>query len=192
MNTSWELWLTMAGCLLLRARLALGKAGERPPRPPLCTEDSKLCMSEWAPSSPGPWPTAWLRRTWMASSRRSSILLCCTMTSMLFFKLKEKHNLERLELSSYSFSNGRICRDLNWGWVSIAIMFKLLQIHMKNIPACVIAPHSWVWLVFATEIEPLRNKPLKLLSACNRFLDLTADGAVVTFMKQPQLGRDSL
>lgn len=69
-------WLTMAGCLLLRARLAFGKAGERAPRPPLCTADSRLCMSEWAPSKPGPWPTAWLRSTWMASSKRSSNLLC--------------------------------------------------------------------------------------------------------------------
>lgn len=73
-ETEQSRWLTIAGCLLLRARLALGKAGERAPRPPLCTADSRLCMSEWAPSKP--WPTAWLRSTWMASSKRSSILLC--------------------------------------------------------------------------------------------------------------------
>lgn len=68
--------LTIAGCLLLRARLAFGKAGERDPRPPLCTADRRLCMSGWAPSKPGPWPTAWFRSTWMASSKRSSNLLC--------------------------------------------------------------------------------------------------------------------
>lgn len=80
-------WLTIAGCLLLRARLALGKAGERPPRPPLCTEDSRLCMSEWAPSKPGTWPTAWLRNTWMASSKRSSNLLCYINTRGMHLQL---------------------------------------------------------------------------------------------------------
>lgn len=80
-------WLTIAGCLLLRARLALGKAGERPPRPPLCTEDSRLCMSEWAPSKPGPWPTAWLRNTCMASSKRSSNLLCYINTRGMHLQL---------------------------------------------------------------------------------------------------------
>lgn len=80
-------WLTIAGCLLLRARLALGKAGERPLRLPLCTEDSRLCMSEWAPSKPGPWPTAWLRSTWMASSKRSSILLCYINTRGMHLKI---------------------------------------------------------------------------------------------------------
>lgn len=88
-------WLTKAGCLLLRARLALGKAGERPPRPPLCTEESRLCMSEWAPSNAGLWPTAWLRSTWMASSNRSSILFCCRSSRNVNISITEpeKHNL---------------------------------------------------------------------------------------------------
>lgn len=54
-----------------------------------------------------------------------------------------------------------------------------------NIPVHVVALHSWVWLVFATETELLLREILGLCLVV--ILNFTADGAADTFLRRGTL-----
>lgn len=70
----------------------------RPPMAPLCEWDGVInpCMSAWPPGIAVDGPTAWLRNTWIASSRRSnlsSIRLCCRMTNRINAQIHHNEGL---------------------------------------------------------------------------------------------------
>lgn len=71
--------LTMSECLLADRR-PVPYPEPRPPMAPLWEGPMIPCMSPWPPGIAVDGPTAWFRRTWIASSslsKRSSIRLCC-------------------------------------------------------------------------------------------------------------------
>lgn len=77
----------MSECLLAERR-PVPYPEARPPIAPLWEGPMIPCMSPWPPGMAVDGPTAWFRRTWMASSslsKRSSIRLCCWFISDVKF-----------------------------------------------------------------------------------------------------------
>lgn len=76
--------LTMSECLLAERR-PVPYPEPRPPIAPLWEGPMIPCMSPWPPGIAVDGPTAWFRRTWIASSslsKRSSIRLCCWLRNV--------------------------------------------------------------------------------------------------------------
>lgn len=77
----------MSECLLAERR-PVPYPEPRPPIAPLWEGPMIPCMSPWPPGIAVDGPTAWLRRTWIASSslsKRSSIRLCCWLINDVKF-----------------------------------------------------------------------------------------------------------
>lgn len=80
----------------------------RAPMAPLCVCAAPMrpCMSPWPLAIPVDGPTAWLRSTWMASSkrsRRSSMRLCCRVKGQ-----KEIRNLPKCSFKLVFFCAGHL------------------------------------------------------------------------------------
>lgn len=80
----------------------------RAPMAPLCVCAAPMrpCMSPWPLAIPVDGPTAWLRSTWMASSkrsRRSSMRLCCRVKGQ-----KEIRNLPKCSFKLGFFCAGHL------------------------------------------------------------------------------------
>lgn len=83
----WSSSLTMSECLLAERR-PVPYPEPRPPIAPLWEGPMIPCMSPWLPGIAVEGPTAWFRRTWIASSslsKRSSIRLCCWLINDVKF-----------------------------------------------------------------------------------------------------------
>ena len=79
----------MSECLLAERR-PVPYPEARPPIAPLWDGPMIPCMSPWPPGMAVDGPTAWFRRTWIASSslsKRSSIRLCCWLINDVKFDL---------------------------------------------------------------------------------------------------------
>lgn len=77
----------MSECLLAERR-PVPYPEARPPIAPLWEGPMIPCISPWPPGMAVDGPTAWFRRTWIASSslsKRSSIRLCCWLISDVKF-----------------------------------------------------------------------------------------------------------
>lgn len=122
---------TMRGCLLVDSS-PVPYPVPRAPIAPLCVcaAPMRLCMSLCPLAIPVDGPTAWLRSTWMASSkrsRRSSIRLCCRASDMdrdekptVFAQFVNTPALNiNSEVSGISAKLHKGCADYEWyHWVA--------------------------------------------------------------------------